>query len=112
MNKKIWGIKGMKDETRAAIAEQAQAYGCTISQLMDITFKPDSLRVPQGQRIEPRYSWMLHNIPASVKAAIKVEASKQAMAIPDFLAMLIKQYKTDKDKQDDMIEQIAAIIRA
>ena len=112
MPNKLWVIKGMTKETRQAITEQAQAYGCTISQLMSLTFKPDSLKVNPGQRIEPRYSWMLHNIPASLKAAIKIEASKQALSIPDFLAMLIKQYQTKTKSIEDKIEQIADILRA
>ena len=107
-----WYIRDMKKETRQAITDQAQAYGCTISQLMTLTFKPDALQVPPASRIEPKYSWMIHNIPASTKSAIKIEASKQALSIPDFLAMLIKQYQTEQKSIEDKIEQIADILRA
>jgi len=106
--KKAWLLKGIAEETRQAIKKQAHAYGCTISQLLEQTFT--ELTQVTG-KIEPKYSWLLHGIRSSTKHGLKAQASKAGLSIADYLSVLVQKAGKDEAKEDDIIEQITAIIK-
>ena len=105
-----WYVRGLKSETRQAIAKQAQALGCTIAQLLEQTFGPDSLTVIQG-KLEPRHSWLLHGIRSSTKYGLKAQAVKAGLSISDYLTDLVNKAGKAQASNDDLIEEITALIK-